>query len=126
MADRRILVVDDDEDTVVYLSAILEDNGYRVSSAADAATAVARLQDTPADMVIMDVMMPGRSGLDLLVKLRRDPRWRDLRIVVLTGNDEVVRDGGKSYLSLHDGIRGADAVLGKPIDPEILLGHVEP
>jgi CheY-like chemotaxis protein len=122
MAGRRVLVVDDDVDTVVYLTALLEDNGHQVSSAPDAETAAAELERFPVDTVLMDVMMPGRSGLDLLVRLRRDPRWREIRVIVVTGNDQVVQDGGKSYLSLHDGVRGADAVLGKPIDPEALLG----
>lgn len=122
MAGRRVLVVDDDSDTVEYLSALLEDNGHEVRSASDTTAAIARLEEFAADTVIMDVMMPGRSGLDLLVRMRKDRRWHDVRVIVVTGNDLVVQDGGKTYLSLHDGVRGADAVLGKPVDPEELLG----
>jgi twitching motility two-component system response regulator PilH len=117
----KILVVDDDRDTALYLSVLLEDKGYEVRTAEDGAEALSQLDEFPADTVIMDVLMPGRSGLDLLVKLRNSPRWRDLMVIVVTGNDRVLEDYGKSYLSLHKGIRGPDAVLGKPVDPVALL-----
>ena len=117
----KILVVDDDRDTALYLSVLLEDKGYEVRTAEDEVEALSQLDEFPAATVIMDVLMPGRSGLDLLVKLRNNPRWRDLMVIVVTGNDRVLEDYGKSYLSLHKGIRGPDAVLGKPVDPKALL-----
>jgi CheY-like chemotaxis protein len=117
----KVLVVDDDRDTALYLSVLLEDKGYEVRAAEDEAEALSQLEEFPADTVIMDVLMPGRSGLDLLMKLRSSPRWSNLMVIVVTGNDRVLEDYGKSYLSLHKGIRGPDAVLGKPVDQEALL-----
>lgn len=117
----RVLVVDDDRDTALYLSVLLEDNGYETRTAQDEAAALSQLGEFLADAVIMDVMMPGRSGLDLLVKLRSSPRWSDLSLIVVTGSDLVLEDHGASYLSSHQGIRGPDAVLGKPVDPQELL-----
>jgi CheY-like chemotaxis protein len=117
----KVLVVDDDRDTALYLSVLLEDKGYEVRAAEDVVEAISQLEEFPADTVIMDVLMPGRSGLDLLAKLRSSPRWSSLMVIVVTGNDRVLEDYGKSYLSLHKGIRGPDAVLGKPVDPEVLL-----
>jgi len=122
---KRVLVVDDDQDTTDYLSVLLADNGHDVRTAEDAATAISQLEDFPADTVIMDVMMPGPSGLGLLVKLRSNPRWRDLPVIVVTGNDRVLEDHGKSYLASHKGLRGPDAVLGKPVDPDALLRLLE-
>jgi CheY-like chemotaxis protein len=121
----KVLVVDDDHDTSEYLSALLGDHGYEVRTADDAAGALLQLEEFPADAVIMDVMMPGRSGLDLLVKLRSSTRWKDLRVVVVTGNDRVLEDHGKSYLSSHGGVRGPDAVLGKPLNTATLLNVLE-
>lgn len=122
---KRILVVDDDPDIVEYLCTFLEDHGYEVLAADASASALAVLEGTEVDVVVVDVLMPGRSGLDLLVTLRRDPRWRDLRVVVLTGSDHVLEDAGRSYIGLKSGLRGADQVLGKPVDPGELLGALE-
>ncbi len=117
----RILVVDDDPDTQVYLEALLEDHGYVVDTSSSAGHALDSLDDRLVDAVILDVMMPGRSGLDLLVRLRGDPRYADLPLVMLTGNDAVVADGGRTYARSHGAVRGADAVLGKPVEPTELL-----
>jgi two-component system alkaline phosphatase synthesis response regulator PhoP len=122
---RRVLVVDDDQDTLDYLSALLVDNGYEVRTAASHAAALSQLGEFQADAVLMDVMMPGKSGLDLLVKLRSSPQWSDLSVIVVTGDDRVLEDHGKSYLSAHNGLRGPDAELGKPVDPEALLRVLE-
>jgi CheY-like chemotaxis protein len=122
---KRVLVVDDDQDTLDYLSALLTDNGYEVRTAASHARALSQLDEFQADTVIMDVMMPGRSGLDLLVTLRSSPRWSDLSVIVMTGDDRILEDHGRSYLSAHKGLRGPDAELGKPVDPEALLRVLE-
>ena len=125
MSDKKILVVDDDPDIVEYVCTFLEDNGYEVSSADESLTAIDQLEKARYDLIIVDVLMPGRSGLDLIVTLRKDPRWADIPVVVLTGNDHVIQDGGKSYHGLQSGIRGADAILGKPLKPEELLVALE-
>ena len=121
MPRARILVVDDDPDIVLYLSSFLEDHGYEPRTAGDSRTALAELAGFDPDMILLDVLMPGRSGLDLLVQLRRQPRWQDLPIVVITGNDRILEDDCQSYLGAHHGVRGPDGVLGKPIDPNALL-----
>lgn len=124
---RRVLVVDDDPDIVDYFSSFLEDHGYEVGGAARASDALAALGEFRPDAVVIDVMLPGRSGLDLLVRLRTDPRWAELPLVVVTGNDRILEDDCQSYLGSHHGVRGPDGVLGKPVDREILLrvlGHL--
>ena len=121
----KVLAVDDDADILVYMSTFLEDNGYDVRTADDSRAALAALEDYDPDVIILDVMMPGRSGLDLLVKLRKDQRWCDKKLIMLTGNDKVSHNGGRNYLSGHSGIRGADAVLSKPLDKQALLDALE-
>ncbi len=125
MGKKRVLIVDDDADIVEYVSTLLEDNGYEVRGAKESGAAITALEEFSADVVIIDVMMPGRSGLDLLVHLRKDHRWKSVPVFVLTGNDQVLQDGGRSYLSAHAGIRGADGVLGKPLDPGALFGALD-
>lgn len=122
---QRILVVDDDPDIRVYLTLLLEDHGYVVESAGDTVTAFAAVDRFCPDLVLVDVLMPGRSGLDLVVSLRRDPRWKNLPLIVITGNDQVLQDDCKTYLGAHDGIRAPESVLGKPMDAGTLLEAVK-
>ncbi len=122
MEPRRILVVDDDPDIVEYLGLFLEDHGYEVSSANCTSAALVALDEVEPDAVILDVIMPGKSGLDLLVTIRQHGRWSSVPIVVLTGNDSIVQDNGRTYLRGHDLERGPDCVLAKPVDQDKLIG----
>jgi CheY-like chemotaxis protein len=121
VADRNILIVDDDPDVVVYLTSFLEDQGYQTQSAGDAGKALRLLEGFHPDAILVDVLMPGKSGFDLLVTLRRDPRWQEIPLVVVTGMDKILEEDCQSYLLSQHGVRGPDAVLGKPVDPKTLL-----
>jgi CheY-like chemotaxis protein len=121
MSNHRVLVVDDDPDIIDYFSSFLEDYGYQVTSAASSEAALAVLDEFHPDVILIDVLMPGRSGLDLLVTLRKDQRWSDTPLVVITGDDRILEDDCQSYLGLHEGVRGPDGVLAKPIDRAALL-----
>jgi len=117
----RILVVDDDPDVIEYLSSFLEDEGYEVAAAIDERSALAEVERSSPDAILIDVMLPGKSGLDLLVCLRRDPRWAGIPLVLVTGDDNVLKDECRSYLETHQDVRGPDRVLGKPMDRDLLL-----
>jgi len=121
MAEKKVLIVDDDPDIVAYVTSFLEDNGYQTRAAGDAEAALRVLDGFHPDAILVDVLMPGKSGLDLLVTLRHDPRWQNIPLVVVTGMDQILQDDCQSYLLSHHGVRGPDAVLGKPIDPKTLL-----
>ena len=121
MLGKKILVVDDDPDIVTYLTSFLEDHDYEVQSAGNSRVALSVLKAYQPDAILVDVLMPGRSGLDLLVTLRRDSRWTDIPVIVITGNDQVLEEDCQSYLGSHQDVRGPDAVLGKPIEPPALL-----
>jgi CheY-like chemotaxis protein len=117
----KILVVDDDPDVIDYLSSFLEDEGYEVEGAGDERAALAGVERFDPDAILIDVMLPGKSGLDLLVCLRRDPRWAGLPLVLVTGDDGVLKDECRSYLETHPDVKGPDHVLGKPMDRDRLL-----
>jgi CheY-like chemotaxis protein len=117
----RVLLVDDDPDVIAYLSSFLEDEGFEVQAAGDSEAAWARLDGFHPDAILIDVLLPGRSGLDLLVSLRRDERWSDIPLVLVTGDDNVLRDDCRSYLESHQDVRGPDHVLGKPMERDVLL-----
>ena len=114
----RILVVDDSPDTLHLVSATLESAGHRVIGVADPLGALAIVRTEPIDAAVLDIMMPGLSGWELLEVIRREPGHERLPIVFLS----AIGDSGNRAR----GIRlGADDFLAKPFDPEELLVRLE-
>src|SRR5438128_6431497 len=110
----HLLVVDDDARLRELLRRYLSDNGFRVTAAADAAEARARLASFAFDLMVLDVMMPGESGLDLTSALRDEPAERRIPILLLTAMGEPEdRVNGLE--------QGADDYLAKPFEPRELV-----
>ena len=113
---RRLLVADDSADMRESLKLVLERAGYEVALAADGTRALEMQRLRPADVLITDIFMPERDGLETITSFRREfPRTR---IIAMSGGG--VRVDGKLYLETA-GIAGADAMLRKPFDPKSLL-----
>ncbi|MGB3809198.1 MAG: response regulator [Parvibaculum sp.] len=107
----HILVVDDDRRIRELLKRYLSEHGYRISTAENAADARAKLAGLTFDLLVVDVMMPGESGLDLTASLRRESSVPILMLTARTETDD--RIAGLE--------RGADDYLGKPFEPRELL-----
>jgi two-component system, OmpR family, phosphate regulon response regulator PhoB len=106
----RILVVDDEPDITALVAYHLAKAGYRVSTAANGADALRAAREERPDIVILDVMLPGLSGYDVLAELRRREETRDVGVILLTARrDEPDRIRGLSL--------GADDYLTKPFSP---------
>jgi two-component system phosphate regulon response regulator OmpR len=107
----HVLVVDDDRRLRELLSSFLRKNGYRVTVAATVAEARGFLTSLAFEIIVLDVMMPGESGLDLAASLRRES---DIPILMLTARSDAA-----------DRVRGLEAgvddYLGKPYEPKELL-----
>ncbi len=115
MRPGRILVIDDEPRVREVVADYLTREGFKVSEAGDAAVARRVLDTTPPDLVILDVMFPGASGLDLLVELRRRG---SLPVIVLTARiDEADRILGLEL--------GADDYVTKPFSPRELTARVK-
>ncbi len=107
----HLLVVDDDARLCELLRRYLSENGFRVTSAADAREARAHLARFAFDLVVLDVMMPGESGLDLTRALRRDDRVPVLLLTAMAEPEDRV-----------NGLeQGADDYLSKPFEPRELV-----
>ncbi len=110
----HILVVDDDARLRALLSRYLSDNGFRVTTAENAADARAKLRSVSPDLLVLDIMMPGESGLALTEALRRDGDG-DLPVLLLTA-----RGAPEDRIAGFEA--GADDYLGKPFEPlELVL-----
>jgi DNA-binding response OmpR family regulator len=123
-SETRVLVVEDDPDIADYITSFLEDEGFLATSASRCSTAHALMNEFRPDIVLIDALLPGKSGLDFLVTLRRDARWSSLPLVIVTGNDMLLEDDCQSYLGAHQGVRGPDGVLGKPVDRSSLVAVI--
>ncbi len=121
---KKILVVDDEPDTIAYVTALLEDNEYATLSAHNAERGLALMETEAPDLILVDVMMPGASGLSLIHQLRKNPSYAETPVIMVTGKAEVLQDGGRSYLDRFQ-VRPPEGVLEKPFDPDNLLRMVK-
>jgi CheY-like chemotaxis protein len=110
----KVLVVDDDSDLVEICSIVLEGEGYSVETACNGYEAVDKLAGDRADIMLLDVMMPALDGLSVCKIVKRDPRTKDMPVIIMSAS-EVLRGRGEVY---------ADAVLAKPFDIDHLVSTV--
>ena len=110
----RILLADDDVELCDMLKEYLATEGFSVDTANDGATALAKAMTGDYDLVVLDVMMPNKNGLDVLRELRMQSL---MPVLMLTARDEDV----DSIVGLE---LGADDYLGKPCNPRVLVAHI--
>jgi DNA-binding response OmpR family regulator len=113
----RVLIADDEPNIVISLEFLMQREGHAVSVARDGDAALAAILRERPDLVLLDVMMPGRSGFDVCQAVRADPALAGVKIVLLTakGRDTDVAKG----LAL-----GADAYVTKPFSTRELAAKV--
>ncbi|MDX1620679.1 MAG: response regulator [Nitriliruptorales bacterium] len=114
---RRAMVVDDDQATVELLRMVLELEGYDVMSAA-AADAVDWVRSQRPDVVLLDVMMPEKDGLEVLREIRAAPEGGRTPVVLVSALSRNV-DVWSGWMA------GADAYVTKPLDVDMLLTEID-
>jgi len=115
--NRTILIVDDEEDIRAVLQARLEAAGFRVRTASNGMDALDSIRSDPPDLVILDVMLPDITGLDVCALVKRDRRLRKIPIILLTARSQP-QD------RLTGAALGADAYMNKPFNADELLAEV--
>ena len=141
---KKVLVVDDDANTVRFLSVALEQNGYLPVGAADGAEGLAKVEEESPDLILLDVMMPKKTGFVLFKTLRKDERFKGIPVMMLTGVgasleelDAKAGDTAESpYASLRESLRKKIAemkdeglvkpeyFIEKPIDPDEVIAKI--
>lgn len=113
----KILIVDDEPNILISLEYLMQREGFEVSVARDGLQAIAAIESSPPDLVLLDVMMPGKTGMEVCQHVRAQDRLRDMRIIMLTakGRETDVAKG----LAL-----GADAYVTKPFSTRDLVAQV--
>ena len=115
---RKILVVDDDRSTVMFISSILKRNGYEVITANDGLECVEKAQSELPDLVLLDYMMPNMNGPTALGKIRASKKTADIPVIMVTASldNENIANAQKS---------GATNYIAKPIDYAVLLERIQ-
>lgn len=108
----RILVIDDEPDVREMLEFLLEEEGFSVDTAADATTGLARLAARDYDLLLLDLMLPDMSGMDVLKRIRKEDRELPVCMVTAHGSTSVAVEALKS---------GANDYFSKPFDNEKLI-----
>lgn len=113
----RVLIVDDEPNIVAALEFLLEKNGYEVKVAGNGTDALEQLDAFRPDLVLLDVMVPKLSGYEVCQRMRAEPRWRDIKIVMLSAKGrEVEVNKGMSL--------GADLYVTKPFSSAELVATI--
>ena len=117
--EKTVLLVDDDPDIVTAIKAALDDLGVHVTVAVDGNDALKQAESDDPDLIILDAMLPGRSGFLVLEHLKRKKdKTKQPRIIMITGNQ------GKRHQAWAESL-GVDAYLNKPFRMERLIQSVE-
>jgi len=118
MACRKILIVDDDDDSVTYLSNIIGEAGYAVDTLPDGFAVVAKMQAEPPDMVFLDIQMPRMNGFQVLKAIRQVEGLTGIPVVFLSAIGSVTGEGyDPDKIEAQYGVR-PDGFMPKTVDPE--------
>ena len=115
---KSVLIVDDDPEILQAIKLAFEDIGAKIETAADGNTAIDLAVNHKPDLVVLDAMLPKRSGFLVLEKLKSAKQENKFRIIMITGNQ------GKRHQAWAESL-GVDAYLNKPFRMERLIQSVE-
>ncbi len=115
---RTVLLVDDEPNIILSLEFLIEQAGYETRVARDGDAALKSIEERKPDLILLDVMLPKRDGFDVCKRIRANPAWNDIRIVMLTakGRDSEREKG----LAL-----GADAYITKPFSTREAMEQIK-
>lgn len=114
----KVLVVDDEPNIVLSIEFLMQQAGFDVATAEDGESALKSVAETPPDLILLDISLPGISGFDVLEQLRGDPQHARLPIIMLTAHGrEVEKEKGLAL--------GADDYVTKPFSTQALVEKVK-
>ncbi len=141
---KTVMIIDDDENAVKFLSVVLSENGYDTLAAYDGREGMEKLKETQVDLIILDVMMPKKTGFVLFKQLKKNEQLKDIPVLMLTGvaasladmDSEADDTFARPYDSLRESLRKAiqdmrkegevrpEMFVDKPVDPDAFIEKV--
>jgi len=127
MGEKTVLIVDDEMDMRLYLSTLLESNGYRPITRRDGKDGMASVRDDRPDLIILDIMMPGDGGVAMYSRLKNEASYADIPVIMLSA---VSAASFRHFLAMLNARHACPvpepiAYLEKPVDHDQLLQLVQ-
>ena len=125
-SQHTILIIDDEPNVVAYLEMFLQDQGYNTVSAENGLEGMACIEQSPPDLICLDITMPEQSGIRFYRNLREDPDLAHIPVLVVTA---VTGYGGdpepfKKFISSRKNLSPPEGFFSKPIDREVFIRRV--
>lgn len=141
---KKVMIIDDDENTLKFISVVLSENGYEPLTAIDGRDGMEKLQEDRVDLIILDVMMPRKTGFVVFKQLKKDERLKDIPVLMLTGvaasleeiDSEADESDTRPFDSLRESLRKQikamreegdvrpEMFVDKPVDPDALVEKI--
>jgi two-component system, OmpR family, alkaline phosphatase synthesis response regulator PhoP len=118
MINKKILVADDEIHIVQVVAMKFRNNGFEVVTAENGTDAYKICCEEKPDIIVTDYQMPGMTGIELVEKLRQNPEFAEIPVIILTARGFAIEDDQKEKLGIAE-------CLSKPFSPKELLQHVE-
>jgi CheY-like chemotaxis protein len=144
-SEEKILIVEDSEENILFISQILEDNGYSYVVARNGNEALAAMEESRPVLVLLDIMMPRKSGAVVLNRMKKTPELQDVPVIVVTGTGQVTgvnmstgeeqekEEGSEDHFQRAFGQELREKIFNlepddfveKPIDPQVLADKIK-
>ncbi len=119
---KSVLVVDDEPDIVFFLKAVLEDHGFQVMTAFNGQEATDQMRQQPPDLISLDLIMPGKSGIRFFHELRKNKEWSKIPVLFVSGHVRETIDGSNLVEMLKDRtLSGPATYLEKPVNAQTYI-----
>ena len=118
---KKILIIDDEEDVITYLSTLFSDSGYEVTSANDGKVGVHKARSEKPDLITLDISMPEESGVRTLRDLQTNEVTKNTPIIIVTGVSADI----KKFIESRKQVHAPEGFFEKPIDRDKLLEKVK-
>ncbi len=124
-SDKKILVVDDEPDVRNFLKTCIQDAGFIVDSAVDGQDALEKIEDQTPDLMTLDMVMPRKTGIELIQTLRANEKWQELPIIVITAHaqNEFANEDLKRLNAFSPGLRPRKSIS-KPVTPQKIVNAI--
>lgn len=125
-SEKKVLVIDDEPDVRDFIATCLEDAGFQVRTAINGVDVEEKIEEELPDIMTLDMVMPRKSGLSLIRKMRKHDTWNKIPVIIITAHakDEMAKEDVKEILINAEGKQENRFLMEKPIVPSKLIDQV--